>query len=167
MDALQTKDCEQTCPLAARSQERLNAAFARIDEMRQEAQETAKETNQKFEKQYGYIQERVRMQLFIWIIGATIAIGGGLMGIMWSHFGRAGDLAGAAIDRMDAAAKDNAKDIQVAITRIDEYIRSHSEAQRRAEGDQNRVLEKLDEIERSVKELQIGFGAMQSRELPN
>lgn len=159
-------DCENNCALVAKNNERLNAAFARIDEMRQEAQEAVKETNQKFEKQYGYIQERVRMQLFIWIIGAAIAIGGGLMGIMWSHFGRAGDIAGAAIDRMETAAKDNAKDIQVAITRIDEYIRSHSEAQRRAEGDQNRVFEKLDEIERSVKELQIGFGAMQSRDLP-
>lgn len=152
-------DCEKNCTLAAKSHERLNAAFARIDEIRDETRETDRETNGRLEKLYGYIQERVKFQLFIWVVGATIALQGSLMGIIWAYLIKTGNTANLAIDKMETSSKDNARDIRVVITRIDDYIKAHNEALRRAEQDQGRVLNKLDEIELNVRDLQIAFGS--------
>lgn len=163
-DMSTAQNCIENCTLAAKNTERLNAAFSRIDEEREERRDLEKKVNEKFEKHNGYIQERIRFQLFIWIIGAHISLSGGLMWIMWNHFGQTGDNAAKAIERMETSAIDNARDIKVAITRIDDFINTRNESIRRNESDQGRILTKLDDIERSVRELQINFGALQQSE---
>jgi predicted nuclease with TOPRIM domain len=93
-------------------------------------------------------------------VGVHIAIAGSLMGIMWSYFIKAGDVTNISIDRMEDAARENAQDIKAALTRIDDYIYNHNEAIKRTEKDQTRIIEKLDKIETSVKDLQIDFGTL-------
>jgi hypothetical protein len=89
------------------------------------------------------------------VIAAHIGINGALMSIMWTHFIKTGNEATQSIDRMESTTKDNQSDIKVAITRIDDYIKNQNEAQRRSENDQDRIIKKLEEIERSVRDLQI------------
>lgn len=119
----------------------IDTAFARIDELRNTVNVLEND-----------MKDRVRFRLFAWIVGVSIAIFSGIMGVMWAHFGNNDAEIKKAIDSLRITSENNSKEIATVIQKIDGYIISNEKAIQRNEIDIGRILDKLDSIEKNTKE---------------
>lgn len=153
-----SKNCIETCPVAIRNHERIEAAFLRLDEGRRNHRDHIKTAADDMEDVRRDLGSRLKISLFMWVIGGVTAVYGSLLGVIWTHVNASTDYTAVTIEKIEKLSEENARKIDVTVTRINDFIRNNDQLLSRSQVDQSRMLNKLDDINNIIHKMQFDIG---------
>lgn len=138
-----SQHCQDTCPIAIRNSEQITTLFNRIDDER----ETVKMT--------------VRWAHFMWIMGGMFTVFLLLVGVMHTTANQDYNTVQASAASLAKDVAHNSRAIDVAVSRINDFMVSNDRDRRRNSSDQIRIIDKLDEISKTVQKIQVKIGKIE------
>jgi hypothetical protein len=148
-------DCESACPVAIRNHEQIATLFRRMDEERVKSKAVQKD-----------VEKHVSWDVFMWVVGGCMSVMLVILGVMWYHFSGNDSELEDVLHQIRVSVAENSGKIDVAVTKMNSFIISHEQIMNRSTLDQTRLINKLDEIGRTINTIQIDIGRLQNGQQP-